>query len=65
VAKNDANRLGSKPHKPIGLRDSTIAVRATVLVTLIKSLEALNTSERTNILAAAAEFYGLSLTVQN
>ena len=65
MAKHDANRLGSKPHKPIGLRDATIAVRASVLVDLIKSFEPLNTAERTNILAAAAEFYGLSLTVQN
>jgi hypothetical protein len=65
MTKNTAGRLGTKPHKPIGLRDATIAVRASVLVDLIKSFEPLNTAERTNILAAAAEFYGLSLTVQN
>jgi len=65
MAKNVSGRLGTKPAKPIGLRDTTIAMRATVLVNLITSLESLNTAERANILAAAAEFYGLSLTVEN
>jgi hypothetical protein len=58
-------RLGQKPATPNGLRDATIAKRAEVLAQTVASLQPLNTAERTSVLAAAAEFYALSLTVEN
>ena len=67
MTKNTTGRLGTKPATttPIGLRDSTIETRADVLVKTIAALQPFTTAERTNLLAAAAEFYGLSLTVEN
>lgn len=65
MAKRDTNRLGTKPATPSGLRETQHAARLRALAKIIEAISFMNVQERTNVLAAAAEFYGLSLTVEN
>jgi hypothetical protein len=70
MAKSDrlGGRLGKVEAAPlyaVGLREAAHADRVAAWTATVEALRTLNNAERTNTLAAVAEFYRLSLTVDN
>ena len=63
--KENISRLGTKPEKPSGLRESHLQQRSRAFAAMVEAINGLNKDERTNCLAAVAEFYGLTLVVEN
>jgi hypothetical protein len=70
MAKKDhlGARLGHKEPAPKGtapLREETHGARVRAIDVTIEALKSLNATERTAVLAGAAEFYKLTFTVDN
>jgi hypothetical protein len=69
MAKSDrlGGRLGKvvKAIEPPSIREVAHADRVAAFSATVEALRTLNKAERTNTLAAVAEFYRLSLTVDN
>lgn len=65
ATKKNVSRLGKKPASLSGLRETWHEERAQAVLKMVAAMKALNTTERTNCLAAVAEFYGLTLVVEN
>jgi hypothetical protein len=70
MAKSDrlGGRLGKVEAAPlgvVGLRETALDLRLAAFTTTVEAFRTLNKAERTNTLAAVAEFYRLSLTVDN
>jgi hypothetical protein len=63
--KNKISRLGKKPATVSGLREASHDERFQAVLKMVAALKALNKAERTNCLASVAEFYGLTLVVEN
>jgi hypothetical protein len=65
ATKNQTSRLGKKPATVSGLRETAHEKRFEAVMKMVAAMKALNAAERTNCLAAVAEFYGLTLVVEN
>lgn len=63
--KHTVSRLGKKPAAGPTLRETAHEKRFEAVMKMVAAMKALNTAERTNCLAAVAEFYGLTLVVEN
>jgi hypothetical protein len=63
--KHKVSRLGTKPATVSGLRETSHEERFQAVMKMVAAMKALNKAERTNCLAAVAEFYGLTLVVEN
>lgn len=58
-------RKNPAPAAQVGLREGEHAARVDAFGATVAALRSLNKEERTNTLAAVAEFFGLSLSVEN
>lgn len=65
ASKQKVNRLGNKRAAVPSLRETVHEERFQAVMKMVAAMKALNTAERTNCLAAVAEFYGLTLVVEN
>jgi hypothetical protein len=65
ATKDTISRLGKKPASVPSLREASHDERFQAVLKMVAALKGLNKAERTNCLAAVAEFYGVTLVVEN
>jgi hypothetical protein len=64
--KHNLGRLGERaPSADPPVREATHAQRLTAFAAIATALEPFNRQERTNLISAVAEFFSLTLTVEN